>query len=211
MIKIIAGINETDFAEIKRKISLVEREVDWIQIDFLDETLFPNRTFTDLSRFQNLAKKTHFELHLMVDEPSRWLVQVPLPPFRRIISQIEAREPFEGVLLSGRRRGWEVGVSLDVSTPVEKIKPYLGDVDAALVMTVKTGFSGQPFVEEALRKVAWIKENYPDLPVEVDGGMNPETARRAVEAGATRLVSTSFIFASGDPASAIRELRKAAT
>lgn len=206
MIQIIPGILEKDFAEIKRKIALVESDVDWIQIDLLDGTLFPNYTFTALEKFQALRPHAKLELHLMTDFSSRWLAKTPRPPFKRVIAHFEADEPLDIFIQQAKLKEFEVGVALDLASPVSRLEEILSYVDAVLVMGVNAGFSGQRFSEEALAKIAWVKRRFPHLFVEVDGGMNVVTAKQAVKAGADGIITTSFIF-KNDPAKAISQLQ----
>lgn len=197
MVTIIPGINEQELERIKEKLSLVEGKFDWVQIDLLDGTLFPNQTFKEAERFQELETSAKLELHLMVDQPSSWLAKLPKPPFERVVSHIEASEPFDQFISVARKKDFEVGIALDCPTPVEKVEPFLDLVDLVLVMTVKTGFSGQAFVNGSLEKIVQIRRKYPSLPIELDGGMNPETAQKVVRAGATHIVSTSYLFNTG--------------
>jgi ribulose-phosphate 3-epimerase len=206
MIQIIPGILEKDLAEIKRRIALVENYVDWIQIDLLDGTLFPNHTFTDLGKFQALRLQAKLELHLMVDFPSRWFSKTPRPPFKRVIAHLEADEPLDSFIQQAKLKEFEVGVALDLASPVTQLEELLSEIDAVLIMGVNTGFSGQRFSEKALTKIAWVKRRFPNLFVEVDGGMNPVTAKQAIKVGADGIVATSFIFKT-NPQKAIFELK----
>lgn len=113
--------------------------------------------------------------------------------FKRVIAHVESRNPrefIEEVKVSGA----QVGLALDAPTDLETIEPFLEEIDQILVMMYKAGRSGQTFQAENLEKVKTIHGNLPDLPIEVDGGINAQTAHWVKEAGATRLVSTSFLF-----------------
>lgn len=210
MVKIVPGILEADFEAIKEKLAGVEDKFDWVQIDFLDNTLLPNQSYTDLHQFQDLITPAKLELHLMVDWPTKYLVDLPSPPFKRVVSHIEAKEPFELFLTQARERDLEVGVALDWPTPVEVSKPFINRVDLVLIMTARAGFSGQRFAEETLKKISLIRSSHPELPIEVDGGMSPETVEKAVRAGATHIVSTSYLFKTGSQKT-LDEFQRAAT
>jgi ribulose-phosphate 3-epimerase len=145
----------------------------------------------------------------MVNEPTAMLKNLP-QKFGRILSHIEAEEPFADLLEHGHNLGLEVGVALDAPTPLSEIESFLKQVDVVLVMTINTGFSNQSFIEEALGKVERIRENYPHLPIEIDGGIDQETIKKAVNAGATRIVTTSFIFQDNNPFEKIKQLRVSA-
>lgn len=199
MIDIIPGINETEYEEIEKKVGEVAPYVEWIQLDFSDGTLLPTFTFFDIPKLKTLLssysdhKNLAFEAHLMVSNPIKYLKPLSDAGFKRIILHVESVEP-RLFLDEAEYESVEVGIALDAATEIEEVEPYLDAVDFVLVMTVEAGASGQVFLPETVEKIKQIHENYPDLPVEVDGGINDQTSKIVREAGATRLVSTSYIF-----------------
>jgi len=212
MIDIIPGILEQEFLEIKRKIRLVEPYVSWVQIDVLDGTLFNNTCFNDSKPFSSLSTPLSLEAHLMVKNPSSWIDKFNLPLFRRFIGHIEGfgKRDFEKktydfiTKVKGLKK--EVALAVDLPTPVERIFPFLDRIDQVLVMTINTGRSGQSFAREALEKIKRVRNADTHIPIEVDGGINEETALLAVAAGATRLAATSSIFGSRDVKEAINRI-----
>ena len=108
-----------------------------------------------------------------------------------------------------KERGVRAGVTLNPGTPVEALEPVLGMVDMALVMTVNPGYGGQKMIMECLEKIRWIRERYPKLDIQVDGGVNRETIAAAYEAGANVIVAGSAVFNAKDPAAEIALLREA--
>lgn len=193
MIEIIPGIQEDSFSKIEEKIHLVEPYVDWVQIDITDKTLTSNESFRDPEPFKNLKTKLNFEVHLMVSDPVKATKSWYETGFKRLIAHVECNDPRD-FIKECKSLGVEVSLAIDGPTPLEVIEPFLEGIDQVLVMMYKAGPSGQKFQTENLEKVKFIHENYPDLLIEVDGGINQETARWVKEAGATRLVSTSFLF-----------------
>lgn len=193
MIEILPGIQEESFAKICQKIRLVEPYVNWVQIDVTDKTLTENESFRDPKPFKNLKTRVNFEVHLMFDDPLKVVPDWAEAGFKRLIGHVESQDP-GGFVRWVRERGLEVGLALDGPTPVGEIVPYLPQVDQVLVMMYKAGPSGQKFQKENLKKIKFIHQNFPNLPIEVDGGINGETAKMVKEAGASRLVSTSFLF-----------------
>lgn len=212
MVTVIPGIFETDRKEIARKITLVAPHVDYIQIDIADNTIIPADTFKDISQLAPVIQRfsetgTKFEAHLMVGSPCEYLKSLVAAGFSRIIAHVECDDPRE-FLADARVYDIEVGLAIDTDSDFELLEPYLEDVDFVTVMTVEAGASGQVFEPESVEKIKTIHRNLPDLPIEVDGGMTPETAKLVKEAGATRIVSTSYLFASeGHIASSIEALQ----
>ena len=103
--------------------------------------------------------------------------------------------------------GRQAGLSIRPGTPAQALLPYLPDLDMVLVMSVEPGFGGQKFMESALPKLEFLRKAAPELTLNVDGGINGETGRRCVEAGANMLVAGSYVFGAEDPAAAISSLR----
>lgn len=196
MFEIIPGILEKDFAEIEKKIELVKGFAKTIHIDIIDGKFAPNTTFLDPKPFTKYTNDFIFEVHLMVDEPINYLDSFAAAGFKRFLGQVEKMSSQEDFVAKGELLG-EVGLALDVNTPLESLKADYQDLDCVLVMSVKAGFSSQEFMPEILEKVKMIREKS-QLPVEVDGGINDTTIIRALNYGANRFVTTSFLF-SGDP------------
>ena len=212
MLEIIPGILESDIHEIERKVTLVAPHVDIIQLDICDNTIFPCDTVHDVALLTPIIEKftktgTKFEAHLMVGNPIPYLKPFADAGVARVIAHVECHDPRE-FLAEARTHEMEVGLALDVESDFELIEPYLEEVDVVLVMTIETGASGQDFESNAMETIKTIHRNLPDLPIEVDGGMTPDTAKIVKEAGVTRLVTTSFIFKSEqDIPSAIASLQ----
>ncbi|MFZ2024733.1 MAG: hypothetical protein WAV51_00405 [Microgenomates group bacterium] len=212
--EIIPGILETDVKEIERKITLVAPYVETVQIDIGDNTIFPCDTVHDMAILTPIIEKftktgTKFEVHLMVADPISYLKPLADAGVSRIIAHVECHAPRE-FLAEARTHEMEVGLALDVESDFDLIEPYLEEVDFVLVMTIETGASGQEFESNAMETIKTIHRNLPDLPIEVDGGMTPDTAKIVQEAGVTRIVTTSFIFKSEqDIPSAIESLQNA--
>lgn len=211
MVEVIPGILEKEWAAIERKLTLVAPHVSWVQIDVADNTLVPNTTFLDFAKFVQLDKLDQslshlsLEAHLMVANPEKYVKPLCDAGFKRLIAHIEAHDP-RLFLDAAQYEHVEVGVAIDGPTELEQAEPFLGEVDTVLVMTIEAGFSGQAFMTETVEKIKLIHQNFPDLPIEVDGGINDKTAKIAVDAGATRLVSTSYLYK--DPANIARAIER---
>lgn len=212
MIDIIPGILEEDFEEIERRIGWVSPYVSWVQIDVADNTLVPNETFLEFGKFGQLVKLDKLpslEAHLMVAEPEKYIRPLADAGFKRLIAHVESHDP-RRFLDEATYESCEAGIAIDGPTELEQVEPFLESVDVVLVMTIEAGFSGQTLMPETIEKIKTIHENFPDLAIEVDGGINDKTAKLVKDAGATRLVSTSYLFR--DPAhiaAAIESLKNA--
>lgn len=198
-VEIIPGINDADPDELIRKLTLVASHTEWVQVDISDNTLVSTTTFSDFPRlalnkdWNRALSKVKLEAHLMVNHPEQYLKDLVNCGFTRLIAHIECVDP-RAFLDEALEYEIEVGLAIDADTDIEQFEPFLADIDVALVMTVDAGLSGQVFEADALEKVRAIRNEYPDLPIEIDGGVNPQTAHIAADAGATRIVTTSYIF-----------------
>jgi len=196
MVDIIPGIFEKDWSLLEQKLKMAYGHTDWVQIDFADGTLVPAVSSLDITKFVGITHdfpKLFFEAHLMVDMPEKYIKPLSDAGFKRVIAHVECHDP-RVFLEEARFESIEVGLAIDAGTDLEQLEPFLEEIDIVLVMTVEAGASGQKFMPETLEKIKTIRRNCPDLPIEIDGGINETTAKLVKEAGATRLVSTSFVF-----------------
>lgn len=193
MAQVIPAILEKDFAEVEKKIRLVESHVKWVQIDIADNTLMPNTTFLDPTPFVSLKTTVNLELHLMVRDPLRYLDRFFLAGFKRFFAHVEG-EFVPEFISEGQRLGVEVGLAIDGPTNLKVIKPFIDDIDVILIMAIEAGFSGKPFREETVDRVKAMNNLSPELPIAVDGAMDDVSAAKVIAAGATRINSNSYIF-----------------
>lgn len=210
MIDVIPGILETEFEEIKRRVTKVAPYVEWVQIDLADGVLVDNETFMDPDSFADLAVPPHRELHMMVEDPIDKVDEWVEAGFERLIAQIEGIGDPEAFIDAVQLHSLEVGLALDIDTPVSLIEDYLEILDVVLLMGVQAGYSGQEFNPQVLDKIRKIREIDEMVPIEIDGGINERTGRMCADAGATRLVSTSYIFGAEDMGEAIKRLSEIA-
>lgn len=194
--EIIPGILEKEWSEIEKKIELVKSFASFVHIDLLDGKFAQNSTFLDPSPFEKYKDQVGLELHMMVEDPEKYIEPYAKAGFSRFIGHIEKMP--DQVSFVARAQLWgEVGLALDTASPVEQIKVSYEDLDFVTIMTVKAGFSGQEFVKEMLEKCRVIRSKT-DLPIEIDGGVSDKILSHAQETGVTRCVATSFLF-SQDP------------
>lgn len=215
--EIIPGILEQDWAKIEKKIeqvksfALVKSDLArTIHIDIIDGKFASNTTFFDPTPFKKFTGDLFFELHMMVEDPIKYLSPFADAGFKRFIGHIEKMPDQKEFVAQGQLLG-EVGLAIDGPTPIDTIKVPYEDLDCVLVYTSEhVGFSGPELKEDRLLKVKAIKEKNEFLPIEVDGGINDKTILLAKNAGATRFVTTSFLF-TGDSANNYHLLHEALT
>lgn len=204
MCEVIPGILEKEWDEIERKIELVKPFAKTVHIDIVDGKFAPNTTFLDPVPFKKYTSDIFFELHMMVENPIQYVKPFADAGFKRFLGHIEKMPNIVEFIAQAQLLG-EAGLAVDGSTPLEKLHAPYDDIDCLLFMTITAGFSGQKFTKEHLKKVRKAREaskredQLRVLPIEVDGGVTDETIVLAKEAGATRFISTSFLFGSDDP------------
>jgi ribulose-phosphate 3-epimerase len=213
MIKIAPSILSADFANLGRDIDrLSDWKADWVHFDVMDGHFVPNMSFGPVlcSAIRPLTKLP-IDVHLMVNEPSRffdWFVNAGADI---VTFHAEAEPHIHRSLQHLHERGVKAGVVLNPGTPAVAVKEVLPYCDLVLVMSVNPGFGGQKFIPESLNKIAelrsMINERGFATEIEVDGGVNPETAKLCVQAGATVLVAGSAVFNAPDQKEMIRQLR----
>lgn len=206
MYEVIPGILEKEWSEIERKIELVRPFAKTIHIDIVDGKFAPNTTFLEGAAFQKYAGELFLELHMMVEEPVDYLKPWADAGFKRFLGHIEKMSDQAEFVAQAQLLG-EVGLALDGPTPLSAIKVSYEDLDAILIYTAGgAGFSGPPFVPDRLEKIKQLRAKYEAIPIEIDGGVNDTTIVEAKICGATRFVSTSFLFKDQNPQIAYQNL-----
>lgn len=190
---IIPGINESTWEGIEEKLKQVESFAHAVHIDVMDGVYVPSVTWMDPMPFTSYASQRILEVHLMVKDPESYVDAFGRAGFQRFLGHIEMMGDPVAFVAKGQQYG-EVGVALDIDTPVSTIPVPLEDLDSVLVMTVKAGKSGQELIPSALEKVRELMALDPLLPIEIDGGVAPEHMEAAVGAGVCRFVSTGYLF-----------------
>lgn len=149
----------------------------------------------------------YFDMHMMVANPDKWVESMSDAGANQYTFHVEACEDIPTLCRKIRESGMRVGIAMKPGTPVETILPYSDLFDVALVMTVEPGFGGQRFMDDMMTKVQFLRTNFPDLDIEVDGGVGPSTIDICAEAGANMIVSGTAVTGAPDPAQVIALLR----
>lgn len=211
--KVAPSILSADFSKLGADlVDIVSNGADYIHIDMMDGNFVPNLSFGPMvmNSIRHLTDKT-FDCHLMIEEPERYIELVAESGADIISVHVEATKHIHRVIQQIKQTGKKAGVVINPGTPVEAIEAVLSDVDLVLVMTVNPGFGGQTFIPSSLNKIKKLKalreENNYKYEIEVDGGINEDTSKKCLEAGADVLVAGSYIFSHNNRKEAIDSLR----
>jgi ribulose-phosphate 3-epimerase len=213
MVKIAPSILSADFSKLGEEISAVEKAgADYIHIDVMDGHFVPNITIGPLIvEAIRPITKLPLDVHLMIENPDHYIEAFAHAGADYITVHVEACRHLHRTIQNIKSYGIKAGVVLNPATPVESIQHIIGDIDMVLLMSVNPGFGGQKFIPEVLPKIRKVKEMADqkglNIEIEIDGGVNPETARQCMEAGANVLVAGSAIYNQEDYEKAISLIR----
>jgi ribulose-phosphate 3-epimerase len=209
MIKVAPSILSADFSKLGEEVRAIsEAGAHYIHIDVMDGNFVPNISFGPIviDSIRDKSDKV-FDVHLMIDSPERYIQNFVDAGADIITVHAESSTHLHRVVQQIKAAGVKVGVSLNPATPVEMIKHLIDELDMVLIMSVNPGFGGQSFIPFSLDKIKEVRAISSTVDIQVDGGINEETGKACVEAGANVLVAGSYVF-KGDYKERIDSLAK---
>jgi ribulose-phosphate 3-epimerase len=213
MVKIAPSILSADFSKLGEEIKAVEMAgADYIHVDVMDGHFVPNITLGPLVvQAIRPITKLPLDVHLMIEKPESYIEAFANAGADIITVHVEASTHLHRTIQMIKKKGVKAGVVLNPATPVDTIKHIIHDIDLVLLMTVNPGFGGQSFIENVIPKIKEVSElvhaHKLNVEIEVDGGVNAETAPLCIEAGANVLVAGSAIYGKKDLKDAISSIR----
>lgn len=210
---IAPSLLSADFLHLEDDIEMINNsEADWLHMDIMDGVFVPNISFgfPVLNAVKHILKKP-MDVHLMIVEPQKFIDEVAEAGAYMMNVHYEACTHLHRTIGAIKEKGMKAGVTLNPHTPVSLLEDILQDLDMVLLMSVNPGFGGQAFIEHSVAKTACLREMIlrkgSNTLIEVDGGVNLETGKKLVEAGADVLVAGNFVFRAPDPVKVIHELK----
>jgi ribulose-phosphate 3-epimerase len=207
------SILSADFSNLGKDVEMLHNsDCEWIHIDVMDGVFVPNISF-GLPVIKSIRKYTNkpFDVHLMIQNPDDFLEDFKNAGADMLTVHLEACTHLHRTITEIKKLGMKAGVALNPHTPASSLEEIISDLDLVLIMSVNPGFGGQKFIPSAIDKVKKLKqlisEKGSNTLIEVDGGVNLETGKQLVEAGADALVAGSFVFNSEKPAITISHLK----
>ena len=205
MIQIIPAILSTSEEDYARDVSRYKQSLllrnkqseffkeGWVHIDFMDNKFVPNKSI-EPSVIDKYPTNLHKEAHLMVSHPLEWIESLVKTGFERIIFHVESEDDINECIKSIKSKGLGVGLAINFETPIEKLTAFVHKIEVILVMTIKPGFQGQPFIPAALNKVKEIKSKNWPVSLGVDGHVRDENIKEVIKSGVDFVIAGSYLL-----------------
>lgn len=212
-VEIIPAILAKDFNDVRQKIKAVEGHAEWVQLDVGDGKFTAMETWQNPEDLKQISTPLSLEAHLMMSEPEKEIDRWIASGVKRILIHIESTEKLPEILEKIKKSGLAAGLVLNLQTPIDVLNNVLisqyPNVKIIQLMGIsEIGYYGHPFDERVIPKIMALRDKYGLIKIAVDGGINIETAKKAIAAGADTLVAGSAIFGKPDVGQTIEELKK---
>jgi len=203
------SILSADFSKLAEEVQKVEKAgSEYIHIDIMDGHFVPNLTMGPcvVSSLRPHSKAV-FDVHLMIENPEKYVESFAKSGADILTVHYETAKDIKSLINQIKSLGVKVGLTINPPTPVEVILPYVDDVDMVLIMTVNPGFGGQSLIEDCLDKIRFLRKRYPELDIEVDGGVKLDNLDKVIQAGANIIVAGSAVFNAESPEEVVKAIK----
>lgn len=185
-----------DFSKLKEEVKAIENtKAKWLHLDVMDGNFVPNISFgADIVKAIRKDSNLYFDAHLMIENPEWYIDTMADAGVQSISIHVEATKHLDRALQLIKARDLKAGVAINPATDITFLDNIYEKLDLILIMTVNPGFGGQKFLNQMIEKIRKVRNKFPHIDIQVDGGINNETAKLVIEAGANILVAGSYVF-----------------